>query len=239
VDPKAVSTKLDRVLTMRGDPATGVGAAAWQESLTEVDPDLVLRAVIVAVRELLVPDWAATRKQDSRPQQALDAAQAWVDTKSPEAAAAAKTAAKGCTAARSETFGQDHRVPEAARHAAWAPAAKDTSGLFEALAATEHELLARIALTGELHRGPEQRRAIVAILKRVILPPEPAADATPQSTAAASADPVPYSPEGHFELGQRLTHKKFGEVTVTSVGETWIEVEIPADKSKKRLAHKP
>jgi len=237
VDAKALSTKLDRVLAMRGDPATGAGASAWQESLAEVDPDLILRAVILAVRELLVPDWAATRKQDTRPQQALDAAQAWIDTKSPEAAAAAKTAAKGCTAARSETFGQDHRVPEAARHAAWAPAAKDTSGLFDALAATERELLARIALTGELHRGPEQRRAIVAILKRVILPPEPVAEAMPP--AVVSTEPVPYSPEGHFELGQRLTHKKFGGVTVTSVGETWIEVEIPADKSNKRLAHKP
>ena len=51
------------------------------------------------------------------------------------------------------------------------------------------------------------------------------------------ARPLP-QPDGHFDLGQRLTHKKFGEVAVTSVGETWIEVELE-DGSKKRLAHKP
>jgi len=98
-------------------------------------------------------------------------------------------------------------------------------------------LLARIALMGEYHRGPEQRRAIIGVLKRVLLPPEPAAAAEPASLPPKG--PVPYSPEGHFELGQTLIHKKFGDVTVTSVGETWIEVQIPADGSKKRLAHKP
>ena len=100
----------------------------------------------------------------------------------------------------------------------------------------EEELLARIALMSEYHRGPEQRRAIAAVLKKFVLPPEPEAAPAPASPVATG--PVPYNADGHFELGQRLTHKKFGEVAVTSVGETWIEVELP-DGTKKRLAHKP
>src|SRR5262249_5461516 len=114
----------------------------------------------------------------------------------------------------------------------------DTSeGIFDAIQSVEEELLARIALMSEYHRGPEQRRAIADILKKHVLPPEPPAAAQgPESLAPTG--PVPYNADGHFDLGQRLTHKKFGEVVVTSVGETWIEVELP-DASKKRLAHKP
>lgn len=236
LDPKALGPKLERILAMRGDPTSGVGAEAWAECLADIDRELVLRALIAAVRELLVPGWNDMRKNDSRPQRALEAAEAWLATKSPESITEAKAAAKACTEAKNETFGTDHRVPEAARAAAWATTKTEGPGLFEALALVEAELLARVALTGEYHRGPEQRRAIVALLKRVLMPPEPAADAGPVSLEPKG--PVPYSPDGHFDLGQTLIHKKFGDVVVTSVGETWIEVEVP-DGSKKRLAHKP
>lgn len=235
VDPKTVSTKLDRLLTVRGDPKTGVGAEAWTEALAEVEPELLLRSVIRVVRELLIQDWADQRKADLRPQRALEAAEKCLAEKSAEALAEAKAAAKACTEAKNETFGLLHRIPEAARATAWVASGREPVALFDALAITETELLARIALTGEYERGPEQRRNLVALLKRVILPPEPTAVAPEKN--AADAPPVPYSPEGHFELGQRLTHKKFGEVSVTSVGETWIEVEVAGEK--KRLAHKP
>jgi hypothetical protein len=236
LDPKALGPKLERVLAMRGDPTTGVGADAWSECLAEVDREDLLRALIVIVRELLVPGWADMRKNDTRPQRALAAAEAWLATRSPESIAEAKAAAKACTEAKNETFGTDHRVPEAARAAAWATTKTEGPGLYEALALVEAELLARVALTGEYHRGPEQRRAIVGVLRRELFPPEPVVDTTPASLEPKG--PVPYSPDAHFELGQRLVHKKFGDVTVTSVGETWIEVEIP-DGTKKRLAHKP
>jgi hypothetical protein len=236
VDPKALSSKLDRVLAMRGDPESGVGAAAWAEALDGIERDAVLRTLIAAVRELLIPEWADRRKKDLRPQQALDAAEAWLATRSPEAAAQAKAAAKACTQARSETFGQDDRVPEAARYAAWATTAAEPAGLFEGLATVEAELLARIALLSEYHRGPECRRALVSIVRRELVPAEPAP--TPAADAGPPWGPVPYSPEGHFVLGQTLEHKKFGSVSVTSVGETWIEVGL-ADGTKKRLAHKP
>lgn len=236
VDKTALPGKLDRLVALRGTPGVGVGAEAWKEALGEAPPDDLLRVVIAAVRELLLPEWAIGRKTDVRPLRAIETAEAWLESKSADNVAQAKAAAKACTEARGETFGQEHRVPEAARHAAWVASGKEPGGLFEALATVEEELLGRIALTGELHRGPEQRRAIVAIVKRVFLPPEAPPVVAPESREPSG--PVAYSPEKHFELGQRLTHKKFGEVNVTSVGETWIEVEI-SDGTKKRLAHKP
>ena len=55
----------------------------------------------------------------------------------------------------------------------------------------------------------------------------------PSPDSLAPKGPVPYNADGHFELAQRLTHKKFGEVVVTSVGETWIEVELPARSTRR------
>lgn len=99
---------------------------------------------------------------------------------------------------------------------------------------SEEELLARVALTSEYHLGPQQRRNIVDTLRRVLMPRE---NAEPATVSIPPAGPAPYSADGHFELGQTVIHKKFGDLVVTSVGETWIEVEL-ADKTKKRLAHK-
>jgi len=155
---------------------------------------------------------------------------------SPETLLQCKATAKACTAARGETFGDQHRVPEAARALAWAVGPKEAAPIFDALAASEEELLARVALTSEYHLGPQQRRNIVDALRKVLLPP--AAPAEDAAVSKAPAGPAPYSADGHFELGQHVIHKKFGDVVVTSVGETWIEVELP-DASKKRLAHKP
>jgi hypothetical protein len=228
--------KLDRLLTLRGDPARGLPATAWAETFDGVDRELLLRAAIAAVRSLLITDWADLRREDKRPQEALDATEAWLSGKTPEALVRVKAAAKACTAARGETFGKEHRVPEAARAIAWTAGGKDEANLWSAFAGVEEELLARIALTGEYHRGPEQRRALVEAVRNVVLPPEEPAEEA--AVSRASAEPVPYSADGHFELGQRLIHKKFGDVVVASVGETWIEVEL-GDGTKKRLAHKP
>jgi hypothetical protein len=215
----------------------GLPATDWASALETVPQDVLIRAAIVVVRDLVLEEWADRRKDDLRPQKALDATEAWLAAPSAEALKAVKNAAKDCTAARNETFGDGHRVPQAARHVAWTCGAETSEGIFDAIQSVEEELLARIALMSEYHRGPEQRRAIADVLKRMILPPEPTREApTPKSRAADG--PVPYNADGHFELGERLTHKKFGEIVVTSVGETWIEVELP-DASKKRLAHKP
>jgi hypothetical protein len=233
-------SKLEWLLALRGDPAKGVPATAWTEVLETVDRDDILRAAIATVRELLLPDWVDRRKADTRPQKALEAAEAWLATRSAEATAQCKEAAKACTAARSETFGSDHRVVEAARAVAWAVTAKDNTTVIGVFPTVEEELLARIALLSEYHRGPEQRRALVGVVRRVLVPPEQNAATTEAAAApkAPSADPVPYSPEGHFEVGQRIVHKKFGEVVACNVGETWVEVELP-DGTKKRLAQKP
>jgi hypothetical protein len=236
VEPATLVAKLDRLLGTRGDPVKGLPATAWAEALDGIEREQLLRAVIEVVRTLLVPDWADRRKDDRRPQAALEAVEAWLaQPNAPESLLACKAAAKACTAARGETFGDQHRIPEAARALAWAVGPKEATPIFDALAASEEELLARVALTSEYHLGPQQRRAIVDALRKVLAPPAAKVD---EAVSKAPAGPAPYSPEGHFELGQRVIHKKFGDVNVTSVGETWIEVELP-DGSKKRLAHKP
>jgi hypothetical protein len=236
VDALDLNGKLDRLLSLRGDPATGLGPAPWAELLAAIPKEQLLTAAITAVRQLLVPDWEISRKSDRRPQIALESAEAWLAERSASNIEKVKAAAKACTEARGERFGNDHRVPEAARGVAWSVTAKDLTPIFETLATIEEELLARIALTSEYHRGPEQRRALVDTVRAVLVPKESVKLAA--AISAADLPPVPYSPEGHFLLGQRLTHKKFGAVAVTSVGETWIEVEL-SDASKKRLAHKP
>ncbi len=220
---------------MRGDPVKGLPETAWAEALEEVEEEPLLRAAIKAVRDLLIADWAVARRDDERPQKALESAEAWLAARTPDNLAVAKAAAKACTAARNERFGYEHRVPQAARAVAWAVGAKDRAHIYEALASVEEELLARIALTSEYERSPEMRRALVDILRHQ-LAPAPVVETSPDSLG--DRPPVPYSAEGHFELGQKLIHKKFGDVVVTSVGETWIEVELP-DATKKRLAHKP
>lgn len=237
VDRATLTGKFDRLLALRGDPVKGLPATDWASALETIPRDVLIRAGIELVRSLVLEEWVDRRKDDRRPQAALDTSEAWLASPTPENLKAVKAAAKDCTAARNETFGDGHRVPQAARHVAWTCGADSSEGIFDAIQSVEEELLSRIALLSEYHRGPEQRRAVADVLKRVLLPPEPAPEA-PSPASLASAGPVPYSADGHFELGQRLLHKKFGDVTVTSVGETWIEVELP-DQSKKRLAHKP
>ena len=237
MDRAVIAAKLDKLLAMRGDPVKGLPATVWAEAFDGIEREQLLRAVIEVVRTLLVPEWSDRRKDDKRPQQALEAVEAWLaQPAAPETLLQCKAAAKACTAARGETFGDQHRIPEAARALAWAVGPKEAAPIFDALACSEEELLSRIALTSEYHLGPQQRRSIVDALRKVLIPPEAAVEEAVVSKAPSG--PVPYSADGHFELGQRVTHKKFGEMSVTSVGETWIEVELP-DGTKKRLAHKP
>ena len=236
VDRAVLTGKFDRLLALRGDPVKGLPATDWASALETVPPDVLMRAAIEMIRSLILEEWADRRKDDLRPQKALEATEAWLASPTAEALKLVKNTAKDCTAARNETFGDGHRVPQAVRHVAWTAGSDDLSGIFEAIQSVEEELLARIALMAEYHKGPEQRRAIANVLKKHVLPPEPEAAKAPEPRV--DTGPVPYNADGHFELGQRLTHKKFGDVAVTSVGETWIEVELP-DGSKKRLAHKP
>lgn len=229
--PDVIEERLTRLASLRGDPAKGLPVSAWSTNLEDLDRDLLLRAVIEATRSLVVPEWESKRHDDRRPQLCLEAAEAWIATKSVEALAAAKAAAKDGTAARNETFGTDHRIPEAARACAWAAGAKDNAHIWDALTAIEEELLARITLVAEYHRAPEQRKAILAALRRVLIPP--AASASPAATG-----PVPYAASGHFEVGQQLTHPKFGNLVVTASVDKTIDVQLE-DGTIKRLAQKP
>jgi hypothetical protein len=226
-----LADRFDRLIAITGHPTTGLATSAWATNLDELDRDLLQRAAIEAVRTLILPEWERKRPDDRRPQAALEATEAWLATKSEEARQQCKAVAKACTEARNETFGYDHRIPEAARAIAWACGAKDKAELWDALAAVEGELLARVTLLAEYHRVPEQRRALVGVLKRVIEPP-------PKVEASAPTGPVPYAPSGTFRVGQALVHAKFGELVVTAVNGAAIEVKL-ADGTTKKLAHKP
>lgn len=224
--------RFDRLATLPGNSVTGLAASAWEANLGTVDRDQLLRAVIEVVRRLVLPEWEARRPDDRRPQLALEAAEAWIGSKTADAVTQAKAAAKACTAARNETFGYDHRVAEAARAVAWAAGAKDSKPIWEALTVVEEELLARIAIVAEYHRQPQQRRAIVDVLRQALRPvAEP-------SESVASTEPVPYAASGTFSVGQRLVHPKFGSLLVKEAGDKWIDVELE-DGSRKRLAQKP
>lgn len=227
-----VTDRFTRLAALRADAAKGIPPSAWAANLEGLDRDLLLRAVIEAVRTLLIPEWESRRPDDRRPQLALDATEAWLSAKSEERLAAVKAAAKECTSARTETYGRDHHVADAARGVAWAVAAKDetdNTDLWAALQAIEQELIARVTLVADYHRIPEQRRAILKVLQRVIEPPV---------AAPVPAGPVPYSASGNFSVGQPLTHPKFGDLVVTAAGDKWIDVRLP-DGSTKRLAQRP
>lgn len=226
-----MNERFERLLALRGHPVKGLPASAWAANLGELDRDQVLRAVIEAARKLLLPEWDGLRPDDKRPHLAIDAAEAWLASKSPEAIANAKARGKDCTAARNETFGRNNAVPEAARSIAWAAGANDSSDIWDALCAIETELLARIALVGDYKLAPQQRRAIVDVLRNALTPKQ-------EEAPAVSTDPVPYSFTGSFSVGQRLSHAKFGLVLVTAAGDKWIDVQLE-DGTTKRVAQKP
>lgn len=225
--------RYDRLLAIRGDTVKGLPQSAWKANLDDLDRDQLLRAAIEAVRTLILPEWESKRGDDRRPQAALEASEQWLATRSLDALAATKAAAKDCTAARNETFGHDHRIPEAARAIAWAVGAKDNDNeeIWAALAAVEQELLARIALVSEYQRLPEQRRNLVAALRRVL-------DPAPVEAAPVVTGPVPYAASGHFVVGQQLVHVKFGDLVVTAASGNMIDVQL-TDGTTKRLVHKP
>ena len=220
-----------RLAALRGDVVSGIPPTAWASNLEDLDRDLMIRAVIEAIRTLILPEWESKRPEDRRPQLAIEATEAWLRAKTEDHIAGAKAAAKDCTAARNETFGKDHRIADAARGVAWAVTAKDSTPLWDALQNIEQELLARVTLVAEYHRMPEQRRALLKVLQRVLEPP-------PAAEAAAPTGPVAYSASGNFAVGQELTHPKFGDLVVTAAGDKWIDVRLP-DGSTKRLAQKP
>lgn len=223
--------RFERLAILKGDSVKGLPATAWATNLDDLDRELLIRALIEATRALILDEWTSKRPDDRRPHKALEATEKWLKSHSDADLDAVKEAAKECTAARGETIGTDHRIPEAARACAWATNAKDKADLWDGLVAVEGELLARVNLVAEYHRIPEQRKALLAVLKRVIEPPK--VEDKPVSTG-----PVPYSASGNFVVGQQLTHVKFGDLVVSAAGDKWIDVTLP-DGTTKRLAQKP
>jgi hypothetical protein len=223
--------RFERLAALRGDAVKGIPATAWATNLDDIDREVLIRALIEATRCLILEEWTSKRPDDRRPHRALETTEAWLAARTDENLDAVKMAAKDCTAARGETIGTDHRIPEAARACAWATNAKDKSDIWEGLVAVEGELLARVNLVAEYHRIPEQRKALIAVLRRVIEPP-------PVEAKPVALGPMPYSASGNFAVGQQLVHAKFGDLVVSAAGDKWIDVTLP-DGTTKRLAQKP
>jgi len=223
--------RFERLAVLRGDSVKGLPSTAWQTNLDDVDRDVMIRALIEATRALILEEWTSKRPADRRPHRALEAVERWLTSRAEGDLEHLKEVAKDCTAARSETIGTDHRIPEAARACAWALTAKDKADIWDGLVAVEGELLARVNLVAEYHRIPEQRKALLAVLKRVIEPP-------PVEVKPVMSGPMPYSASANFSVGQQLTHVKFGDLVVTAAGDKWIDVTLP-DGTTKRLAQKP
>ena len=223
--------RFERLAVLKGDSVKGLPATAWATNLDDLDRELLIRALMAAVRSLILDEWTSKRPDDRRPHKALEATERWLKSHSDADLDTVKEVAKECTAARGETIGTDHRIPEAARACAWATNAKDKADVWDGLVAVEGELLARVNLVAEYHRIPEQRKALLAVLKRVIEPP-------PAEVKPAAVGPIPYSASGNFTVGQQLTHVKFGDLVVSAAGDKWIDVTLP-DGMIKRLAQKP
>jgi hypothetical protein len=223
--------RFERLAALRGDAVKGIPATAWATNLDDIDREVLIRALIEATRVLILEEWTSKRPEDRRPHIALETTEKWLENRTEDALLAVKAAAKDCTAARGETIGTDHRIPEAARACAWATSAKDKSDIWEGLVAIEGELLARVNLVAEYHRIPEQRKALLAVLRNVLEP-------KPVDEKPVAVGPMPYSASGNFAVGQQLVHAKFGDLVVAAAGDKWIDVTLP-DGSTKRLAQKP
>src|SRR5690606_20421778 len=78
VDRATLMGKFDRLLGLRGDPVKGLPANEWAGALEAVPREVLIRAAIEMVRALILQEWADRRKDDPRPQKALDATEAWL-----------------------------------------------------------------------------------------------------------------------------------------------------------------
>lgn len=141
----------------------------WGAAVADIPTDRLVGAVAKTVRELLLPDYAASRPTDRRPERALEAAETWLSRRTGDARAHAAAVAKACTAARRETLGFEHRIAEAARAVATAVTRTDERAtraeLFEALARTEDHLLHRHAVKGVHDTATEVRACILETLR--------------------------------------------------------------------------
>src|SRR5262245_58787334 len=93
-----LTERFARLAALRGDVVNGIPTTAWASNLDDVERDQLLRAVIEAIRALVLPEWESKRPEDRRPQVALEATEAWLAAKTEENVASVKAAAKDCTA---------------------------------------------------------------------------------------------------------------------------------------------
>lgn len=144
----------------------------WPAHLQVFGRDELLRAAIAVVRTLLLPRWVDRRPKDSRPPRAVEAAELWLRKKTANAVQHAAVLAKGCTAARRDSLGYEHRIAEAARavaNAAGATGARFEECVGDALDRTEEHINSELHVKAIYGREIETRRRIADVLRDALL----------------------------------------------------------------------
>ena len=77
-----VVERFERLAALRGDSVKGIPATAWATNLDDVDREVLIRALMAAVRTLILDEWTSKRAEDRRPHRALEATEAWLANKS-------------------------------------------------------------------------------------------------------------------------------------------------------------
>jgi hypothetical protein len=154
-------------------PLSESAAREWPNHLRVFGQDELLRATAAVVRSLLLPQWAERRPNDSRPRRAVEAAELWLKKKTPNAVQHASVLAKACTTARRDSFGYEHRIAEAARAIANAPAAargeRFQECLAEALEKAEEHINSELYVKALYGREKETRARIADALRSALL----------------------------------------------------------------------
>ena len=192
VERAALAAKLDKLLAMRGDPVKGLPATVWAEALRRASRESSSFAPSSRsfARSSCPSGPIAARTTGARRRRSRRSKHGSRSPPRPRRSSQCKAAAKACTAARGETFGDQHRVPEAARALAWAVGPKEAAPIFDALACERRGAARAHRADAEYHLGPQQRRNIVDALRRVLLPPEAPVEEAVVSKAPVGAGPL-------------------------------------------------
>jgi len=188
-----LTAKFDRLLALRGDPVKGLAATDWGSALEGVPQDVLMRAAHCDGARACPSGVGGSPKDDAVRRKALESNRGVGSLESVETLKAIKWCRQrlhGRGATRRLVMDTAFHKPRVTSRGQ--PGADDSSGVFEAIQSVEEELLSRIALMSEYHRGPEA----AALNRRGTEAASPSARALgrrsdPESRAAAG--PVPYN----------------------------------------------
>ena len=146
---------------------TALRPQEWSGPVAFEDPVVLLLSAARVVEALALPIWNHGRPSDVRPSRALEAVRTFVRKGDANSISYCAAASKGCSAARRDSLGSEHRVAEAARSLALA--VKQTGQvsdkhIFEALQSVEEALKYEYAIDAIYGRDADIRAAMLGVL---------------------------------------------------------------------------